>query len=104
MSERFLLLYPCYAIMSRDCRGGVVIDGGGRTALVLLTDEDLLRSFRAQHGHSGPTIRFDWDHELWLYLHALPPEVTHVALDPGKTSVAFYPVDLLKQTLGERLK
>jgi hypothetical protein len=103
--ERFLIMFPCFAVMDRDCKGGVVLpQQDGQTACVILTDEDLLRSFRQEYGFAGPTVRFEFEFQLFLYLRALPPSVTQVAFDPGKASVAIYPLDRLKAFLWEKVK
>ncbi len=84
---KFMLMFPCFAIMTPSGKGAVVQHlEGGRTGLVLLSDEDLLLRYRREHGLSGPTIRFDHAAQVALYLEGLPPEITHVILDPGDAS------------------
>jgi len=85
MTVPFMPILPCFSILADDCRGPVIAETrAGNKGLVVLTDEDLLRRFREEHGVIGPTIRFEFVGQLAEYLDALPADVTHVAFDPGK--------------------
>ena len=64
----------------------------------------MLRSFRVKNKLAGPTIRFEYEFQLYLYLRALPRSITQVAFDPGNTSVTVYPLDRLKAFLWEKVK
>jgi hypothetical protein len=112
MSEpRHVLPFPCYAIMSNDCKGGVVLsDANGSPALALFTTEDKVRKFRAANlpkVFAGPSVKFDWDHELLLYLNALPPTVTMIGFDyesrDSATPVHFVEVAAMKAELDKRI-
>ncbi len=111
MSEpRHVLEFPCYAIMSNSCKGGVVLPrDDGTVAMALFTSEEKVRKFRAANVpqmFAGPSVKFDWDHELLLYLDALPPAVTHIGVDPqrpGSGLVLFIPVAEMKAEIRKRL-
>jgi hypothetical protein len=104
-SDQFLIMFPCFTVMNRECTSGVLVPQEDRQiACVILTDEDLLRRFRVQHRFGGPTIRFEFEFQLFLYLRSLPPSVTSVAFDPGKTSAVTYPLVRLKRFLWEKVK
>jgi hypothetical protein len=101
--------FPCYAVMSNNCKGGVVLPrDDGSAAMALFTTEEKVRKFRAAHASqmfAGPSVKFDWDHELLLYLEALPPQVTHIGVDPEKlgSMVIFIPVVEMKQAIKNRM-
>ena len=104
-SDRYLIMFPCFAIMNEEGNGGVVLpQEDGQIACVILTDEDLMTSFRAKYGFEGQPIEFRDCLDLFKFLRALPPSVTQVAFDPGKASVAIYPLDRLKRFLWEEVK
>jgi hypothetical protein len=101
-SYRFLIMFPCFAIENKEGTGGVVLpQEDGQIACVILTDEDLVESFREQYGFQGRAITFRHVLDLFKYLRALPPEVTQVAFDPGKKSALIYPLNKLKKFLWE---
>jgi hypothetical protein len=103
MTVQFMPTFPCFSILADDCRGPAIAEtGGGNTGLIVLTDEDLLRRFREEHGAAGPTIRFEFAGQLALYLDALPGDVKHVAFDPGKRTT-IVPAAELHRKLLERL-
>lgn len=80
----YLLVFPCFAIMSSDCRGGVILElTDGTAAAVLLSDEDLLDRYRIEHKLVGPTVRFDHAGQLALYLNMTPQRLSCVAIDPS---------------------
>jgi hypothetical protein len=101
--------FPCYAIMSNNCQGGVVLPrDDGSVAMALFTSEDKVRKFRAANApqmFAGPSVKFDWDHELLLYLNHLPPAVTHIGVDAEKVGgmVLFIPVSEMKAEIRKRL-
>jgi hypothetical protein len=103
------IAFPCYALMSNNCKGGVVLPrDDGSVAMALFTTEEKVRTFRAAHAaqmFAGPSVKFDWDHELLLYLDSLPPPVTHVAVDPEKigSMVLFISVAQMKQEIRKRM-
>jgi hypothetical protein len=80
-----MVVFPCFAVMSESCVGGVVqpLDGEG-IAIILLTDEDLLRDFRVKSEKFGPTIRFEFSVQLLMYLQSLPDQISHVLIDPSQ--------------------
>jgi hypothetical protein len=86
-SDQFMVNWPCFAMMAEDCKGPFVqpisANGSPGLALVILTDEDLLRKFRADGGHVSPTIRFELAGQLLFYLEALPEAIGFVWLDPS---------------------
>jgi hypothetical protein len=103
------ITFPCYTIMNKACNGGVVIPvGDGTVMMPLFTSEEAARKFRAAHPETfmaGPSIKFDWDHELLLYLNSLPTAVTVIAMNPAKlgTDVVTYPVASTKEVLFRHL-
>ena len=98
-------MFPCFAVMDKACKGGVVLpQEDGQIACVILTEQDLLRDFRVKYKFPGPTIRFEFEFQLFLYLRALPSSVTLVAFDPGKARVAVYPLGRLRRFLWEKIK
>lgn len=103
------ITFPCYAIMNKTCTGGVVLPrDDGSVAMALFTSEDKARKFRAANAAQtivGPSVKFDWEHELFLYLKALPPTVAYVGLDAeGMGSmVVFIPVSELMAQIRRRL-
>jgi hypothetical protein len=104
-----VIKFPCYAIMSNNCQGGVVLPrDGGSAAMALFTSEEKVRRFRAAHASqmfAGPSVKFDWDHELLLYLNHLPPAVTHIGVDPEQmgSMVLFIPVAEMRAEIRRRL-
>ncbi len=86
--------FPCYALMNNACNGGVVLNlNTGAVAMPLFTSEDKVNKFRAAQvatqKFAGPCIKFNWDHELYLYLKALPPSVTEIVVDPEQTQGTY---------------
>jgi hypothetical protein len=103
--DGFLIMFPCFAIMNKKCTGGVVLpQPDGQIAIVILTDEALLKAYRVEHKLIGPTVRFEFAFQLWLYLCSLPPSITLVAFDPGKASFVAYPIAKLKAFLWQRIE
>ena len=107
---RHVLEFPCFAIMSNSCKGGVVLPrDDGSVAMALFTSEEKVRNFRRGNlpqVFAGPSVKFDWEHELLLYLEALPPAVTHIGVDPerpGSGLVLFIPVAAMKTEIRKRL-
>ena len=98
--DQFMVMFPCFAVMSQSCIGGVVqpLDHGQGIAAIILTDEDLLTEFRIKTNSLGPTIRFEFHQQLYMYLRSLPNEVTHVLFDPssGKPKLILR-TDLIRQ-------
>jgi len=98
---QFMPMFPCFSVFTDECRGPYLVKTeSGSKALLVLTDEDLLRRFREQERVVGPTIRFDMAAQLVLYLDALPQDVTHVAFDPNAGGKA---VTVLAAELYQRL-
>ena len=98
---QFMPTFPCFSVFTDECRGPCLVrTSSGNNALLVLTDEDLLRRFREQEGATGPTIRFEMAGQLVLYLDALPQDVTHIAFDP---SVSGKAVTVLATELYQRL-
>ena len=59
----FIPTFPCFCVFADDCKGPYLVEtGGGNRALLVLTDDDLLRRFRETGEVAGPTIRFDSPH------------------------------------------
>ena len=76
--------------------------------MALFTSEEKMRKFRAANAKQmfiGPSVKFDWDHELWLYLNALPPAVTQVGIDAEALGgyVSLISVEVLKRELKKRM-
>jgi hypothetical protein len=103
------LNFPCYAIMNKACTGGVVLpQDDGSVAMALFTSEDKVRKFRAANAEQmfvGPSVKFDWDHELLLYLNALPSAMTHIGVDAEAlgSMVLLIPVAEMKAEIRKRL-
>jgi hypothetical protein len=95
--------------MNKRCNGGVVLpQKHGSIAMALFTSEDKARRFRAANVDQkiyGPSVKFDWDHELLLYLEALPPTLKYIGVDPEGIGddVLVIPVSELKAEIRRRL-
>lgn len=86
----FAPTYPCFGLFDDDCRGPYLVStGSGSSALLILTDDDLLERFRKQTGSVGPAIRFDNAAQLVLFLDSLPNTVTYIAFDPSVSAKAI---------------
>jgi len=73
--------------MNNACNGGVVLpQGDGTVSLALFRTEDAVKKFRTaqltNNKFIGPCVKFNWDHELLLYLNALPAVVTQIGVAP----------------------
>jgi len=84
---QFQITFPCYSFLAN---GGIYPHplGGGTTgsiAFLMFTDWDLAERFRDQHGLTGPALRFDFPHQILLYLDTL----NHRGDCVGFNSVAF---------------
>jgi hypothetical protein len=84
---KFQPIFPCFAMHSKDMNGPVLVKSASGIALVVLTDEDLLRQYQ-QENQTGPAIRFDNPAEFIAYFDSLPQDVVNVAYDPGKPNKA----------------
>jgi hypothetical protein len=78
--------FPCYSILNADCVGSVAIarDRDSFTTVLFTSDANVKRFKAAGPVRFGPTVRFEGLHELLFYLDALPPTVTHFAIDPER--------------------
>ena len=82
--RRFHVHFPCHALLTEDGERFVTEPADdGTAALVLLTDDDLLRRYRDARGLIGlPVLVPDAD-ALSRLIRALPADdVTHVTFDP----------------------
>ncbi len=102
--------FPCYALMNNACNGGVVLpQGDGTVAMTLFTSEEAVKKFRLAHASqtkfAGPSVKFDWELELLLYLNALPPSVTHIGVDPEQMGGSYltFTVAAMKAQLQQSL-
>jgi len=98
--DQFMVMFPSFALMSADCRGGVVQHFDRGIAVVIFTDEANLDDYREKQGLLGPLIRFDSAPQLCMYFDSLPQNVTLVVFDPsaGKPKV-FLLADVMSKIL-----
>jgi hypothetical protein len=72
--DSFVLMFPCFAVMNNACNGGMVIEKeDGRVGLVLLTDEDLLASYRTQHNLLRPRYDLNYPGKWGMGLKSARP-------------------------------
>ena len=102
-SDGFLVVFPCYAIMSDDCLGAVVHTIHQRDAMVFFTDEDLLRRYRREYANCGPTIRFEFAGQIALYLDAVPKKAPLVVFDPDSRVSHCFPVSRLAKYIADHI-
>jgi hypothetical protein len=83
--RRFHVHFPCYALLADDAERFVTEPADdGTAALVLLTDDDLLRRYRDRRGVVGLPVEIPDPGHLGRLLRALPADdVTHVTFDPN---------------------
>ena len=116
LNERFANLHwsdnafvaECWEFAANKVRGdfgdghGFVTEpaSDGTQALVVLTDADLLRLYRARRstGKAVPVVFSDSD-ELAGVVGGLPAAVTHVTFDPARKFHRRYPVGVLNKSL-----
>ena len=85
MSDQIVIPFPCFVIMDKNCKGSVVQPmDDGQIAVVILTSEERLRQYRVEHKCLGPTIRFEFDFQLYYYLRSVPALITQIMIDPEK--------------------
>lgn len=96
--SRFHVHFPCYALLSEDGRGFAAEPAeDGTTALVLLTDDDLLEQYRdEQEGHYLP-VTLSTSADLSRLLSRLPAGVTHVTFDPSGWFHRRFPTGLIRR-------
>lgn len=100
--SQFYVHFPCYAVLSEDGRGFLAESAvDGSTALVLLTDDDLIRRYRESRGTMGVAVPVADAKQLRRVLKALPRHVTHVTFDPSPRFHRRYPVGVLRKRLAE---
>lgn len=95
----YALTLPCYVIMNAHCNGAVVNETDIGIALAVFSDDDFQRAYRKQHNFIGPTIRFDFEGQLALYLDFAASEgISHVIFDPIGSAGALFPIkDVVQQ-------
>lgn len=83
--RRFHIHFPCYALLTDDLSRFVTEPAAdGTAALVLLTDDDLLRRYRQARGRVGLPVEVADAPALARLLRVLPADdVTHVTFDPA---------------------
>lgn len=99
--SQFCVSFPCYALLRANGHGFVTEPANdGTQALVVLTDDDVLRLYRARRstGRCVPVILSDAD-ELSALVAGLPAGVTHVTFDPARKFHRRYPVSVLRKSL-----
>src|SRR5207253_2696083 len=82
--SQFYVHFPCHALLSEDGRGFLAETAAdGSTALVLLTDDDLIRRYRDARATVGVAVPVADARQLRRVLKAVPAHVTHVTFDPS---------------------
>ena len=100
--SQFYVHFPCYALLSEDGRGFLAETAAdGSTALVLLTDDDLIRRYRDARKTVGVAVPVADAKQLRRVLKALPGHVSHVTFDPSPRFHRRYPVGVLRKRLAE---
>lgn len=84
---RFHIHFPCHALLTDDLSRFVTEPAGdGTNALVLLTDDDLLRRYREAKEVVGTPVEIPDAPALGRLIRQLPADdVTHVTFDPSPT-------------------
>lgn len=100
--SQFYVHFPCYALLSEDGRGLLAESvGDGSTALVLLTDDDMIRRYRDARNTVGVPVEVSDARHLRRVLKAMPAGVTHVTFDPSPRFHRRYPVGVLRKRLAD---
>ena len=103
--SQFYVHFPCYALLTEDCSGFLAEGiGDGTVALVLLTDDDLIRRYREARKLDGVPYRVTDARQLRRILKAVPVGLTHVTFDPSPRFQRRYPVKLLRKKLAEMIE
>jgi hypothetical protein len=88
IDEGFMLTLPCFIVRSEDGEAFVSHSiGQGEYAVVILTDEDSLNSYR--HDIDAPergAVKFLSASHLLAALEAMPPQVTRLGFDMRRTN------------------
>jgi hypothetical protein len=101
--SQFCVSFPCYALLRPNGHKFVTEPANdGTQALVILTDDDVLRLYKARRstGRVLPVIVSDAD-ELSELVAGLPATVTHVTFDPARKFHRRYPVTVLRKSLAK---
>lgn len=102
--SQFYVHFPCYALLSEDGRGFLAeAVGDGTAALILLTDDDMIRRYRESRGTVGVPVRVGDARHLRRVLKAVPAGLTHVTFDPSPRFHRRYPVRVLRKKLAEMI-
>ena len=104
---KFMPTFPCFSIFDDEGRGPVIVETtDGAKALVVLTDEDLLKRYRLEHEETGPAIRYEFATQMGLFVDSLVVAgvVTEVAFDPGMGKATTVAAAELTKWLLEALK
>lgn len=101
--SQYCVPFPCYALL-RPVGMEFVTESAndGTEAVVVLTDDDLLRRYRNRRA-TGPTlpVALATPDDLSVFVAGLPAEVTHVTFDPAKKFHRRYPIDVLRTSLAK---
>ena len=99
--REFFLPFPCFALAHKGGRGFVVEPAAdGTAALVVLTDADLLRRYKApRRGAKLVSVRLNGPADLRAVVMGLPAAVSHVTFDPAPHFHRRYPVGVLSRSL-----
>jgi hypothetical protein len=101
MHAQFLMVFPAYAIRDRNDFHYIATPSESTPAIVILTDDDLLDRYRADHGLIGAGVPFYSAPELALFLDLLPRHVTRIAIDPGTKKMFTGSIeDFLRKIIG----
>ena len=104
IEDGFLLMWPCFTVLLKDRFGSVVQEvDEGTIAFVLLTDQDLVFRYQTIHGYPDNPVQAFYDAgQLRTFLALVPPQITHVMLDPlPGTSPNMYPIGPFRELLAK---
>ncbi|MGL6096709.1 MAG: hypothetical protein ACRC7O_13045, partial [Fimbriiglobus sp.] len=82
--DQHCVAFPCYALLKPN-GGGFVAEGAadGSAALVVLTDDDLMRRYRrTRRGRGAAPVTLAAPDDLATLVAGLPRAITHVTFDP----------------------
>lgn len=103
----FLIRFPCYTLLYSNTNSGVLhhFPPDGTTAVVILTDEDLLLRHRDRPGLKDTAAwRMENPRHLWDFLKAVPKPVANVVFDPpdDPNSIIYHNIEAMLRELSQR--
>ncbi len=99
--SHFCVPFPCYALSAHSGEGVVTEQAAdGTEAVVILTDDDMLRRFHAER-QAAPhfPVVLSEPRELARFLARLPSRITHVTFDPLPRVHRRYPREVIRASV-----